>query len=583
MNTRLLIAGGGAAGLAAALAGAEAGLEPVVLDDAGFRHGASVQAQGGFSAVTPAGVAAGDSVASHVADTLVAGAGHGDPAIVAAVCAAAREHVRTLTRWGTAWDGDASGAPALTREAAHSFARILHCGGDASGAGIVAALRTRLRQLQEQGRVRVLDSARITRLLMGDGAVRGAEVCLAGSGISSAEAYTVRVDAGAVLLATGGISGVYGTRTSRWANPGDAAALAWRVGAVLADAEMVQFHPTHCPQAGFMLTEALRGEGAVLRDAAGRRFMQELDPRAELAPRDVVARGVAGAEGGAWLDAAPILQREGRGYLARRFPTVTAALAAAGLDLEAAPVPVAPAEHYWMGGVAVDAAARSTVPGLLVAGEAARTGLHGANRLASNSLLEAVHTGLAAVATVRAGRHTEPGAPVLDAHRVSAVAAVPTLDGVAPGGVSTGASTAPGNTTLTGGSSAIQGGRGTSRRRPSVERIGTLADEHLGVGRDERGLRMMLAELGPEHPEEPSEATVARLVATAALARTASLGAHARTDAMPGEPALPGATVALQRSRSASSHQTPPAGQARTGVEHAASGTHQATLQEVPA
>jgi len=496
--------GGGVAGLSAAIAAAESGVGALLLDDGGLARSASVQAQGGFSAVTAAGLAAGDSVAAHVADTLVAGALHGDPAVVSAVCSAAADHVEALTRWGTEWDRDADGAVALTREAAHSGRRILHVGGDASGAGIVRALGTRALALAASGRLAVRSDVRVTSLTLRDGVVTG--VCLDDGSVVAADA---------VLLASGGISGVYATRTSRFANPGDAAALAWRAGAVIADAEMVQFHPTHCPEAGFMLTEALRGEGAVLRDAAGRRFMQRIDERAELAPRDIVARGVAAAvaglgttTGGAWLDAAPIVAREGRGFLSRRFPSVTAALAAAGLDLESAPVPVAPAEHYWMGGVAVDAYARSTVPGLLVAGEAARTGLHGANRLASNSLLEAVHTGLAAVATVRAGRHAEPGAP------------------------------------LVGEAEAVVLPEGAS---PPTERVRALADAHLGVTRDEAGLREVLRELSTdgargEHGSS-SEALVARLIATAALARPGSLGGHHRSDAV-GLP-QPGRIVAL--------------------------------------
>lgn len=500
MNADLVVVGGGLAGLTATIAAVEAGLDVILLDDASLAGSASIQAQGGFSAVTASGVAAGDAVGSHVADTLEAGALHGDAAVIAAVCASAEEHVGTLSRWGTVWDKGPDGNPSLTREAAHAAARILHCGGDATGAGIIKALSAHVRRLARSGGLVTATAAVGAALEMRDGAVVGVRT---GDGLA--------LRSGAVLLASGGLSGVYNTRTSRLPNPSDAAAMAWRAGAAISDAEMVQFHPTYCAEANFMITEALRGEGAVLRDASGERFMLAIDERAELAPRDVVARGVAGAVGGAWLDASPIVEREGQGFLARRFPTVTAALATAGLDLEAAPVPVRPAEHYWMGGVATDQHARSTVPGLLVAGEASRTGLHGANRLASNSLLEAVHTGLAAVASVRSGLVSEPGTPALGT---------------------------PLHATL------------TDRPGAPLPTVRAEADARLGVHRDGDGLRLLLSRLEPGGADgiDSSESLTARLVATAALARTASLGAHTRDDADPADPAnpaRPGETLTL--------------------------------------
>ncbi|RKW70615.1 FAD-binding protein [Galactobacter caseinivorans] len=502
--THLVVVGGGLAGLTAAIAAAEAGVDVTLLDDAACAASASVQAQGGFSAVTAAGVAAGDSVGSHVADTLEAGALHGDAAVVAAICSAAADHVATLTRWGTVWDAAPDGSVALTREAAHAAARIAHCGGDATGAGIIQAVLRHALRLEDEGRLELRGDQRGAGLLVQAGAA---------TGVLLPDGARIRADA--VVLASGGISGVYATRTSRHPNPADAAAMAWRAGAVLADAEMVQFHPTYSAEAGFMLTEALRGEGAVLRDADGQRFMLALDERAELAPRDVVARGVAAAQGGAWLDAAPIVERRGPGFLARRFPTVTAALERAGLDLERGPVAVRPAQHYWMGGVAVDQHARSTVPGLLVVGEASRTGLHGANRLASNSLLEAVHTGLAAVATVGSGRHLEAGSLALaDPLPVE-----------------------------------LDEGCGAP-----LQAVRTIADARLGVDRDEAGLRVALRELerpgqseAPGNARASSESIAARLVATAALYREGSLGAHHRVDTAGTDRggARPGSTITL--------------------------------------
>ncbi|MCQ9388657.1 FAD-binding protein [Brevibacterium sp. 50QC2O2] len=563
----LLIAGGGAAGLSAALAGVGLGLSVLLLDAHDFASSASVQAQGGFSAVTAQGIAAGDSVAGHAADTLDAGAGHGDPAVVARICAAAAAHVATLESWGTAWDRRTDGGYALTREAAHRADRILHCGGDASGAGIVAALRARAGQVVARttheatgagrGRLHMAADARVTGLLEDSGAVVGARVAVGGEPQSvaggadcgAASARTIR--AGAVLLATGGINGIYGKRTSRWANDPTALALAWDAGALFADVEMVQFHPTFAPDADFMISEVLRGEGAVLRDATGARFMPALDPRAELAGRDIVARGVAAAirdTGGAWLDASPIVASHGTDFLARRFPTITAQLARAGLDLEAAPVRVMPAEHYWMGGIAVDGHTRSSVPGLLVAGEASRTGLHGANRLASNSLLEAVHTGLAAAACVAAGRAGEPGRirlgyelPVEPAGRLS-------------GGLS--------------GGQPEAGGPVSTAQAPTpaavTERVRLSADEHLGVSREARGLAAAGRELSgllAQHPGHPA-ALMASVIAAGAQARTDSLGTHLRTDAV--GPAKPGHTsVAVSRRPGALGLCVPSAGAAR--------------------
>jgi L-aspartate oxidase len=556
VTRHLLVLGGGAAGLSAAIVAAEAGLEVTLADAADLASSASIQAQGGLAAVTPLGVSAGDSVASHVADTLSAGAFHGDANVVAAICSAASAHVDTLTRWGTVWDRTPNGEVSLTREAAHAHDRILHVGGDATGAGIVAALSARVRALAASGRVRLLSWTRAERLLMADGAVVGARLRRLGDAARGGGHQRVGhgedVIADAVLLASGGLSGVYGLRTSRWANPADAVGLALAAGATIADAEMVQFHPTYAPDASFMISEAVRGEGAVLRDAAGERFMLSLDPRGELAPRDVMSRGVFGAEGGAWLDASPIVQREGRGFLARRFPTITAALARAGLDLEREPVRVTPAEHYWMGGVAVDGTSRSSVPGLLVAGEAARSGLHGANRLASNSLLEAVHMGLAAVATVVAGRNTEPGRPDLGPLVGDAPLRSPTVS----------EKNDPERVRFSGhGRLEVE--------ESTIADVQRIADTYLGVRRTGAGIATALHELeslGARHGSFP-ELVAAQVVATSALARTGSLGAHVRDDTDPSE-FRAGLTVAVSAVRPVSARQ----GGAWTEADHTASG-----------
>lgn len=374
--SRVLVVGSGIAGLSLALDAVAAGHEVTVVTKGELGQSNTRYAQGGVAAA----LFPDDSVASHVSDTLAAGAGLCDPEAVRVLCAEGPDRIRELIDLGVAFDTH-DGELAHGLEAAHSFPRILHAGGDATGAAISSALVARLRERD----VAVHEHAFLLALRTEAGPgtrVVGAEVELDGGA-------RVLLDADAVVLATGGAGQLYPFTSNPAAATGDGVACAARAGARLADVELYQFHPTTLALPGnFLVSEAVRGEGAVLRNAAGERFMADVDG-AELAPRDVVARAVFAEmdrQGGVpvVLDATAL----GAEFLAARFPSIDAAVRAAGLDWAAEPVPVTPAAHYWMGGVATDLWGRTSVPGLLAIGECARTGVHGANRLASNSLLE---------------------------------------------------------------------------------------------------------------------------------------------------------------------------------------------------
>jgi L-aspartate oxidase len=372
---RIVVVGSGVAGLVTALQASRAH-EVTVVTKSELAESNTAYAQGGIAAV----MFADDSVAAHVADTLRAGAGLNVREAVEVLCAEGPERIRDLIAFGVAFDRS-GGDLARGLEAAHSSARVLHAGGDATGAEIERALVRAVRV----SAARVVEHAFLTDLVVADGVVRGVRVLGADGTIDTLEAD-------AVVLASGGAGQLYAHTTNPAVTTGDGVAAAWRAGAALADLEFYQFHPTALAIPGsFLVSEAVRGEGAVLRNAAGERFMLDVHPDAELAPRDVVARGIAvemAAQGGApvLLDATAL----GGAFLARRFPTIDAACHAAGFDWACEPVPVTPAAHYWMGGVATDTHGRTTLPGLYAVGEVACTGAHGANRLASNSLLESV-------------------------------------------------------------------------------------------------------------------------------------------------------------------------------------------------
>lgn len=328
-----------------------------------------------------------DGVELHVADTVAAGDGLVDPAAARVLATEVPMRLTDLVRWGARFDrvGGRDGELHRAREGGQSVARSVHR-ADATGAEIVRVLRS-------------VASPRVRR-------VHGAAValgCDAGraTGVWLASSDGVRwFGARAVLLATGGCGGLYAASTNQPSATGDGVALAFRAGAAVRDLEFVQFHPTGLATPGtwrLLLTEALRGAGATLHDAAGRRFLVDLHPDAELAPRHVVARAITRA-GSVWLDARTL----GAARLAEEFPTVLAEARRFGFDLATEPVPVTPAAHYMVGGVRTDLEGRTTVPGLWAAGEVASTGVHGANRMAGNSLAEALVFGHRAATTIAA-------------------------------------------------------------------------------------------------------------------------------------------------------------------------------------
>lgn len=369
--THILVVGSGVAGLTAALdADGRPGVTVTLLTKATLESSNTWFAQGGVAVVT----SSDDTVGEHVADTLAAGAGLSDDEAVEVLCAEGPEAVQHLIDRGVLFDVR-DGVLARGLEAAHSHERILHAGGDATGAAIAAALIARLRDSS----VVVRENTTAVDLVVVGGRVVGVSL-LDGE----------RLDADAVVLATGGAGQLYPYTTNPAVATGDGLAMALRAGAVAADLEFYQFHPTSLAAPGnHLVSEAVRGEGAVLIDTTGRRFMKDVHPDAELAPRDVVARGIAAQmalQGGepVRLDATGL----GAEFLAQRFPTIDAAVRARGFDWGRDPVPVTPAAHYFMGGVRTDLWARTSLPGLFAVGEVACNGLHGANRLASNSLLE---------------------------------------------------------------------------------------------------------------------------------------------------------------------------------------------------
>jgi L-aspartate oxidase len=404
MTSDYLVVGAGVAGLRAAIELARSGEVLVVAKDS-LRESSSEYAQGGIAAA----LSDDDEVELHEQDTLFAGDGLCDRAAVHALVEDGPEAIQELIDWGAAFDRE-GGKLVFAREGAHSRNRVLHARGDSTGAEIARTLYQKASSLDN---IRFQSFAAVTDLLLAaDGSVAGALVW------DSREGRQQEIRARAVLLATGGLGRVYLDTTNPDVATGDGVAMAYRAGAVISDIEFVQFHPTalHVKNAPrFLLSEALRGEGARLRNERGERFMQRYHELAELAPRDVVSRSIvqelrATGASHVYLD----LTHMDAGHIRQRFPRIYQTCLQFGVDLATMPAPVHPAAHYAMGGVRTDLEGRTSLPRLFAAGEVASTGVHGANRLASNSLLEGVVFGARAGRAMQAHArdpHPEPTPP----------------------------------------------------------------------------------------------------------------------------------------------------------------------------
>ena len=489
----VVVIGTGVAGLTAALAAHRRGRSVMVLSKASEKAGATAThyAQGGIAVVLPR---TDDSVEAHVSDTLAAGGGLCDAAVVRSIVADGYAAVADLVSDGAHFDESAPGQWALTREGGHSKRRIIHAGGDATGAEVQRAL-------DEAAAILDIRHSHIAQQLLYDS--HGI------TGVQVRNEYGVGVvHAPAVILATGGLGHLYRATTNPEGSTGDGVALALWARVPVSDIEFIQFHPTMLFDRRItgrrpLITEALRGEGAKLIDRRGHSVTAGVHPMGDLAPRDVVAAAVdarlrATGDECVYLDARQVSGME------QRFPTATEACRAAGVDPTVEPIPVVPGAHYSCGGVVTDVHGRTEMPGLFAAGEVARTGMHGANRLASNSLLEGLVVG------GRAGR-------AASAHAAEA-------------GPALAADSAP-----------------QTRFALPRKDLQTAMTRHASAVRDDAGLRQLLYELDDATPrcvnsradfEDLALTTTAQAVAAAALARTESLGCHHRSDFVAIDPAL---------------------------------------------
>jgi len=477
-----LIIGAGLAGLSAALAAAPAKalvLAPVALGAAC----SSAWAQGGIAAA----LSASDSPEAHAIDTVNAGAGIVDEAAAATLTALGPKIVHHLNAIGAPFDHQADGAFVLNREAAHSLARVARVGGDLAGKKILeAVVATALKAPS----IEIWEGAHALGLITSDaGAVIGALV--------EHEGRTVEVYAPVTILASGGSGGLFAVTTNPANLRGEGMAMAALAGAIIADPEFVQFHPTALnfgKDPAPLATEALRGEGATLVTRDGRRFVFDDHPDGELAPRDIVARAVhkANQQGGAFLDARIAIGA----HFDEEFPTVFASCMENGVDPRTELMPVAPAAHYHMGGVAADTQGRTSLQGLYAVGECASTGVHGANRLASNSLLEAAAFGECAGKAAAAGLDAFGGAFAPDTTHAHIPAIPPVLAAA------------------------------------DLKRLRDAMGRHAGVVRAEEGLQTLLRLIDALDARYPGALALvsARLIATCALNRRESRGSHYRPD-----------------------------------------------------
>lgn len=503
--SRVIVAGSGIAGLAAALR--LSGRHTVTLVTKGRIGESNTEwAQGGIAGV----IGPDDTVDSHIADTLTAGAGHCDPEAVRTLCEAGGDAIVSLAEAGVDFDTDPTGTWVRGMEGAHSYPRIFHSGGDATGRAISTALAQKLRTEVAAGRVTLLEDTMLVDILTDDEhrPARATAVAEATGVTVLRDGRVEALPADAIVLATGGAGQLFAHTTNPAAATGDGLAAAIRAGAEVSDLEFFQFHPTALVGPGFLISEAVRGAGALLLDESDHRFMADVDERAELASRDVVALALHRRQ--ATQDGRPcFLDARAIPDVKTKFPSITASLTAHGLDLSRDLIPVTPAAHYFMGGVATDRDGRTSIDGLFAIGEVACTGVHGANRLASNSLLEGAVFAARAAAAIDAlpvNRDHELPLPQLRSFHQTALTRT-----------------------------ELQG----------------LTWAHLGVERTAADLRTLLDRLGDGSHDDRSRnahrtsgptatrvqeletanlALIAEQMARHALAREHSLGAHTRTD-----------------------------------------------------
>lgn len=495
----IVIVGAGLAGLFTALRLAP---RPVtVVSTAPLGNGAaSLWAQGGIAAA----VGEGDTPEQHALDTIAVGGGLVDEDVANAVAEDAPDRIRDLLAYGVPFDRDLAGHFVLSQEAAHRTKRVVRVSGDRAGAAVMQALIATVRKTPS---IRVLEHYEAADLILDSGTASGSGPRVRGLKLIRAETRgggTFKLlPARAVVLATGGIGALYAVTTNPATSRGSALGFAARAGAVIADAEFVQFHPTAIDvdvDPAPLASEALRGEGAFLVNADGHCFMSDLHEAGEMAPRDIVAAGVyaeIAAGRGAYLDCRDAIGKD----FPQAFPTVYGHCRAAGIDPAKDLIPIAPAAHYHMGGIATDLRGRSSLEGLWAVGEVASTGLHGANRLASNSLLEAVVMGARVAQDLT--DLTEPHSLGHDAKTYHTADRTP---------------------------------EDHKFRRVLMARLRRLMTENVGVLRDHNGLRTALdalddiAEAGRGDTTMDNAAAAARLITATALQRQVSCGAHIRTD-----------------------------------------------------
>lgn len=537
-----LVIGSGIAGLRAALSLAEAG-DVVILTKADRSESNTGYAQGGIAAA----IGPDDSPELHARDTLAAGDGLCVPEAVDILVYEGPRYVGELLDWGAAFDRAPDGRPALGREGAHSVRRVLHA-RDATGKEIARLLWSRV---SGHRRIRIVDDALATDLVVAGGVCTGATFVTSGETRGTAAA-------GRTLLATGGAGQVFRETTNPAIATGDGIAMAARAGARMIDLEFVQFHPTVLNISGaprFLLSEALRGEGARLINDAGEAFVERYEPAGDLASRDLVSRAIVRETDRTGSAVCLSLAHLDSAFVRQRFPTIARACEQAGLDLTRDPIPVSPAAHYVMGGVETDLDGETSLSGLFAAGEVACTGVHGANRLASNSLLEGLVFGARAALVMQGA---SPSSPATDRHGSAsgshALATPPAVAGaVGAGSRITGA----GGRTAVGVPAVVAASNAATRASsagpvaavstiPTAAQVRDVMWRHVGVLRGGPSLERTVEQLQawavalrrspPSHHDEPerrrigSIVTTGLLMARAAWRRSESRGTHFRED-----------------------------------------------------